>query len=475
MRPPMPRTKIVCTIGPASRSPATLERLVEAGMSVARLNFSHGTHEEHAEVIRGIREIAVRLQRPVAILQDLAGVKLRIGGIAAGSAHLDPGGLFVLTTRDVPGDAGEVSIGDPDLPRSVRPGDRVLLADGQLELSVLETTETDIRCRVVTGGTLSSRKGIHLPSRSVPGTGLTPKDHEDLAFGAEHGIDYAALSFVRSEADVLEARRFLEERGHRIPLIAKIEKHEALVNVDRIVAAADGILVARGDLGIETPLEHVPILQKMLIARSNLAGKPVVTATQMLQSMVENPRPTRAEVTDVANAILDGTDAVMLSEETATGRYPVEAVETMSRIAADAETAFPFETWRQSRPLPAVKSVTEAIADAACLLAEDLEASAIIACTQSGVTAQRIAQHRPRQPILAMTPLPETFRRLSLIWGVVPILIDSVGSTDEMMSRVPKLAAGSGTVRSGDRVVITAGIPMGVAGSSNSIKAAVIP
>jgi len=375
----------------------------------------------------------------------------------------------------VPGDAGAVSIGAADLPSSVRPGDRVLLADGQLELTVLETTETDIRCRVVTGGTLSSRKGIHLPSRSVPGSGMTLKDREDLAFGAQRGIDYAALSFVRSEADVLDARRFLEERGYRIPLIAKIEKHEALANLDRIVAAADGILVARGDLGIETPLEHVPILQKMLIARSNVAGKPVVTATQMLQSMVENPRPTRAEVTDVANAILDGTDAVMLSEETATGRYPVEAVETMARIAADAEAAFPFATWRQSRPASPVKTVTEAIADAACLLAEDLEAAAIIACTQSGVTAQRIAQHRPRRPILAMTPLSETFRRLSLIWGVVPILTDSAGSTDEMMRRIPELAAGSGSVRSGDRVVITAGIPMGVAGSSNSIKAAVIP
>jgi pyruvate kinase len=469
----MRRTKIVCTIGPASETPKTLERLVEAGMDVARLNFSHGTHEWHARALQTIREIAERRGRPVAILQDLSGIKLRIGEIAAGTAMLSAGASFVLTTRSVPGDAHEVSIEYQDLPRAVRPGDRILLADGNLELTVVDASASDIRCRVVAGGPLSSHQGIHLPLRSIAGSALTAKDREDLAFGIAQGVDYVALSFVRTADDVRDARRFLEERRARIPLIAKIEKHEALDNLDAIVPLVDGIMVARGDLGIETPLEHVPLLQKMLIARSNSAGIPAVTATQMLRSMVDNPRPTRAEVGDVANAIFDGTDAVMLSEETATGLYPVEAVAMMGKIAEDAESGFPFERWTSATSGARAQSLPDAIADAACALARDIAAAAIVACTQSGSTALRVARHRPWQPILALTPLPATCRRLALVWGVTPVRTDLPGAADGSLEHVPAIAVGTGIVRKGDAIVITAGIPMGPAGSTNSIRAVV--
>jgi pyruvate kinase len=467
----MRRTKIVCTIGPASEAPETLERLVDAGMDVARLNFSHGTHDWHARVLRTIREIAERRGRPVAILQDLCGIKLRIGAIAAGAVTLEEGTSFVLTARSVPGDAHEVSLDYPELARAVHPGDRLLLADGNLELAVTDASEGEIRCRVIVGGRLASHQGIHLPGRTIDAPCLTAKDHEDLEFGISQDVDYVALSFVRSAADIAEARHFLESRKARIPLIAKIEKHEALDNLDAILPCSDGLMVARGDLGVEAPLEHVPLLQKMLIARSNREGVPAITATQMLRSMVDSPRPTRAEVADVANAIFDGTDAVMLSEETASGRYPVEAVAMMSRIAEDAEGGFPYEHWESRMPEPALESLPDAIADAACTLARDIGAAAIVACTQSGSTALRVARHRPRQPILALTPLATTYRRLALVWGVVPVRTDALGPADGAMERVPPVVVETGLVRKGQPIVITAGIPMGVSGSTNSIRA----
>ena len=470
----MRRTKIVCTIGPASEAPETLEKLIEAGMDVARLNFSHGTHEGHARVLRTVRRIAERRRRPVAVLQDLSGIKLRIGAVAGGTVLLEAGAPFILTTRPVSGDTREVSLDFPDLARAVRPGDRILLADGDLELAVVDVTDEEIHCRVVIGGPLSSHAGIHLPARSIDAAALTAKDREDLQFGIAEEVDYVALSFVRSAADVEDARRFLRERGAAIPLIAKIEKHEALENIESIVPVVDGIMVARGDLGVETPLEHVPILQKMLLHRSNRAGIPSITATQMLRSMVNSPRPTRAEVTDVANAIFDGTDAVMLSEETASGRYPVEAVSMMARIARDAEGGFPFDRFAASGGPARLQGLPAAIADAACALARDVGAAAIVACTQSGATAVRIARHRPPQPILALTPLQATWRRLALVWGTVPVLTGNPGSTDEAMQRVPEIALGTGLVRSGDSIVITAGIPMGVSGNTNSIRAVVL-
>jgi pyruvate kinase len=467
----MRRTKIVCTIGPASQATEMLERLVDAGMDVARLNFSHGTRDWHAGVVRAIREIAGRRGRPVAILQDLCGIKVRVGSIAGGSANLEPGAPFVLTLRSVPGDAREVSLDCPDLVRSVQPGDRLLLADGNLELAVTDVSAEEIRSRVVVGGRLGSHQGIHLPGRTIDAPALTAKDLEDLDFGISQGVDYVALSFVRTAADVAQARRALEARKAKIPLIAKIEKHEALQNLDAILPGVDGLMVARGDLGIEAPLEHVPRLQKMLIGCSNREGVPAITATQMLRSMVDSPRPTRAEVADVANAIFDGTDAVMLSEETASGNYPVEAVAMMGRIAEDAEGGFPYERWETGMPEPALESLPDAIADAACTLARDIGAAAIVACTQSGSTALRVARHRPRQPILGLTPLATTYRRLALVWGVVPVQTDVLDAADGALERVPAVAVQTGLVRKGQPIVITAGIPMGVSGSTNSIRA----
>jgi pyruvate kinase len=470
----MPRTKIVATIGPASQSPDVLKQLILAGMNVARLNFSHGTQSEHGEVITIIRRIARQLDRPIAILQDLAGPKIRIGEIATGAITLEPGAVFTLTNRPVPGNEREVSITYPDLPNDVQPGDCLLLNDGALELEVVETTDLDITCRVIIGGPLSSHKGINLPTRSIKAPSLTDKDREDLAFGIEHEVDYVALSFVRTAADVLEARRFMQERGSAIPLIAKVEKHEALINIDEIIQVVDGIMVARGDLGVETPLERVPLVQKMLIKKSNRAGKPVITATQMLRSMVDNPRPTRAEVTDVANAILDGTDAVMLSEETAVGKYPAEAATMMARIAEDAESGFPFDTWMPQLEVGDEKPLPEAVSHAACNLADDINAAAIVTFTQSGSTAQLVAKYRPRRPIVAPTPLEKTYRRLALIWGVVPILTEGMENTDGMIDKAFTAALKSGLVQRGQKVVIIAGVPVGVLGSTNLIKAEVL-
>ncbi len=357
----------------------------------------------------------------------------------------------------------------------MRPGDTLLLSDGEVELLVERATDADIACRVVAGGPLSSHKGIHLPDRSIAAPGMTPKDCEDLAFGIAQGVDYVALSFVRSAADILEARQFAAARGAEVPLIAKIEKHEALARIDEILAAADGLMVARGDLGVETPLEHVPLLQKMLIDRANRAGKPVITATQMLLSMVESPRPTRAEVGDVANAILDGTDAVMLSEETAAGRYPAEAVATMRRIAEDTEAAFPFESWMRRFEDRSLQGLPEAVAGAACELAEHIGAAVIVAWTESGATARLVAKHRPRRPILALSTRPEAARRLALVWGVIPVVAGEEADTDAMLERAPLVAAARGLLKPGQTAVITSGTPLGVPGTTNLIKAAVAP
>ncbi len=466
----MPKIKIVCTIGPASRSSEVLRQLILAGMNVARLNFSHGLHSEHAATISNIRRLSAELTRPVAILQDLTGPKIRIGKIAVGPVTLEPGSLFTLTRRQIPGDASGVTLSSPGIFRDVRRGDTLLLSDGAVELEVLKVREEEIRCRVVVGGQLSSHKGIHFPHRSIHVPSLTEKDKSDLAFGLRQGVDYVALSFVREAADMRRAGRLIEKHGRAVPLIAKIEKHEALANIDDIIPHAAAVMVARGDLGVEISLENVPRVQKDLIERCNSAGKPVITATQMLLSMVQSPRPTRAEVTDVANAILDGTDAVMLSEETAIGSFPVEAVKMMARIAAETEPTFPFSTWaqkwnREGMPLD------EAVASSACDLAERIQAAAIITFTHSGGTARLVAKYRPGRPILAPTPLSETYRRLALVWGVVPLLSRKMTNTDGMIRHVFAKALESGIVKRGQKVVITAGVPMGVPGTTNLIKA----
>ena len=460
----------MCTIGPATASPGMLERLMVAGMDVARLNFSHGSRKEHGRAISDIRTIAERLKRPVAIMQDLAGPKIRIGPIANGTIVLESGHTFILTGRDVPGDDREVSLTYKDLPTEVSPGDPILLSDGAVELVVEKTVAEDIVCRVVVGGPLSSHKGVNLPAKSIKAPILTEKDRSDILFGMRHGVDYVALSFVRSADDVEDARRFIEESGEEVPLIAKIEKHEALDHIDEIVQAVDGIMVARGDLGVDIPLEHVPRAQKMLIEKANAVAIPAITATQMLKSMVDNPRPTRAEVTDVANAILDGSDAVMLSEETAVGQYPIEAVQTMSKIAAGAEMIFPFKTWpsRFARSLTASRQ--EAVAYSACRLAEDVDAAVIITCTQSGSTTRFVAKYRPDRAILSMTPDDATYRRLALVWGSVPMMMAPVELVDKMEHQALRLALESGCIEPGETAIVTAGVPLHVAGATNLIK-----
>jgi pyruvate kinase len=437
-------------------------------MDVARLNFSHGTQAEHLEVITAIRRIAERLGRSIAILQDLAGLKIRIGEIASGAVTLEAGAPFTLTMRQVLGSRQEVSVDYPHLTEDVQRGDRLFLGDGDLELEVIGTTEQDVHCRVVTGGTLASRKGVKLPARSITAPTVTDKDRDDLAFGLRHGVDYVAQSFVRTAADVLEMREMIQNHRSTVPLIAKIETQDALTNIDEIIGRVDGVMVARGDLGVAVPLATVPRLQKMLIAKANRAGKPVITATQMLRSMQDSPRPTRAEVTDVANAVLDGTDAIMLSEETAVGRFPVEAVTMMAAIAADAESSFPFDAWMHR--FETGGPLSDAVARAACSMAADIDAAAIVTCTQSGGTARRVARYRPRVPILAPTPHAETYRRLALVWGVTPLLTQSEPTTDELIAGALGVALASTRVRRGDTVVIIAGVPVGRPGMTNLIK-----
>ena len=424
----MKKTKIVCTIGPASSAPAVIEKMIEAGMDVARLNFSHGTHEEHAAVIRSIRETAEKLNRPVAILTDIAGPKIRIGEIAAGSIELKSGRNFCLTDRPVPGDEKEVSVNYRGLPKLVRKGDRILLSDGALELEVIRRTADRIVCRVITGGTLSSHKGVNLPTRSTGIPILTEKDRKDLRFIAGQDVDYIGISFVRTAEEVKEVRLLLAKRKIRAALVAKIEKPEAARNLDSIIAAADGIMVARGDLGVEIPYAEVPVLQKTIISRARRAGKPVITATQMMESMVESPRPTRAEVSDVAGAIFDGTDAVMLSEETAAGKYPVQAVQAMAGIAREIDADPVYRKWTREwvekmfdreEKLP----VEESVARSACSLAEGIGAACIVTHTATGSAARRVAKYRPPVNILAVTSRVATCRSLALVWGVVPLLI----------------------------------------------------
>jgi pyruvate kinase len=422
MVPPAARTKIVCTIGPATSSEEQLRALVVAGMNVARLNFSHGSHADHAGVIARVRRLGEELRRPIAILQDLAGPKVRIGTFTGGAVELVPGRPFTLTTRAIEGSEREVSVSYADLPREVRPRDMLLLADGTIQLEVREVRGSDVECTVVVGGTLSARKGVNVPSGLFGLPILRPKDLDDLAFGVEHGVDYIGLSFVRTAEDVRTAKQEIAKRHAEVPVVAKIETQAALEHFDAILELADGIMVARGDLGIETSFARVPTVQKELIAKANGRAKPVITATQMLYSMVANPHPTRAEVADVANAVMDGTDAVMLSDETTVGKYPVRAVETMAAIAAATEEAGqPFETPRARPERFAVP--TEAMALGACELAARLDVAVIATLTSQGRTARFVAKYRPRRRILAVTPRPETYRRLALIRGVTPLLV----------------------------------------------------
>ncbi len=463
----MNQTKTVCTIGPASNSENILREMIIKGMDVARLNFSHGTSEEHAEVFHLIRNLSNQMQKPVAVLQDLAGPKVRVGDIPSPGVHLRNGARFVLTTSLVIGSEEKVSVTYAELPKVVEPGDPILLADGTIELEVEDIKKEEIRCRVITGDILTSHKGLNLPTRSLDIPALTEKDKHDMQFGLELGVDFIALSFVRNQQDIMEAKSIIEKHHHQIPVIAKIEKHEAVNNIDDILEAADGIMVARGDLGVDIPLENVPIVQKDVIKKSNLQGKPVITATQMLRSMTESPRPTRAEATDVANAVLDGTDAVMLSEETAVGNYPVRAVEFMQRIIRSAESHYPHNLFLDQRP---TKDVSLSVAYASCHMADQLNAAAIIARTQTGQTAGYISRYRPRQNIIALSPAAETVRRLCLSWGVNPFEAPNPGGADDMIEQAAESALHTELVTKGQIVIITSGHPVGRPGSTNMVR-----
>ncbi len=461
------KTKIICTIGPASESEQVIRELIINGMNVARLNFSHGTHNAHEEKIQLIRKISNELNCPVAILQDLCGPKIRVGEVPEPGIVMKSGQPFILTSDDVVATEEIVSVSYRNLPREVKPGDRILLADGMLELVVNNIHENKIYCTVITGGVLTSRKGINLPTLSIQTESVTKKDLEDLAFGLKQNVDYIALSFVRKAEDISNVKKIIKQKNKNTPVIAKIEKHEALTHIDQIMEVSDGIMVARGDLGVEIPLENVPGIQKMLIAKANVMGRPVIIATQMLRSMVDSPRPTRAEATDVANAVLDGADAIMLSEETAMGEYPVEAVQFMRRIALHTEKDFPYDKYLRLLPNP---EVSESVAYAACVLADHLDAAAIIATTQSGFTAKQISKFRPKSKVIALSPDPETVRRLSLYWGCIPTFQEKTDNTDEMIDKAAIAASETGYVSRGDKVVITAGHPLWVAGTTNMIQ-----
>jgi pyruvate kinase len=461
------RTKIVCTIGPSSDTEEMLTKLIAAGMNVARLNFSHGTEEYQRDVIRKIKRVRKALNLPVAILQDLQGPKIRIGTIDAGIIQLQPGQEFVLTTDPVSGDAKRVSVSLRTLPHEVKTGHPILLADGNIELRVEKVVPPDIHCRVIVGGQLSSHKGINLPASEVHVDSLTKKDRTDILIGLEEGVDAIALSFVRKASDILACRKIVKERGANIPIIAKIEKHEAVDNIDSIVAASQAVMVARGDLGVEIDLEKVPLVQKSIIRKCNALGKPVITATQMLQRMVDNPRPTRAEATDVANAILDGTDAVMLSDETAAGKYPAEAVMMMDRIARSAEGALDQVKFEN---IPIEGGTSDAISRASYFIAKEIGAAAIITPTWSGSTACLVARFRPKQPILATTPNGAALDFLSLCWGVIPVSVPQSDTMDDMIRFSIDAARRAGHLASGQQVIITGGAPLHIAGKTNFIK-----
>jgi pyruvate kinase len=468
----MRRTKIVATIGPASSSPDMIARLLDAGMDVARLNFSHGTHEDHARRIATLREAARTIDRPLAIIQDLQGPKIRTGPLVEGGpVQLGAGDRFDITTREIVGTAKRVSTTYTALPHDVQPGDRILLSDGLIELRVRDSIDDEVRTEVVFGGELREHQGINLPGVNVSAPALTPKDAADLDFGLAQGVDYVAISFVRRAADIRNVKQHIAAAGKATPVIAKIEKPEALNDLAAILEAADAIMVARGDLGVEMPPERVPVVQKQVIEAANAAGVPVITATQMLDSMIRNPRPTRAEASDVANAIIDGTDAVMLSGETATGQFPIEAVQMMARIAEAAEASGRHgDIYTIAAAGAQASSVANAISAAACAIVQTLPVRAIGAFTMSGSTAHLVAHLRPTVPILAFTPNEMVYHRLNLVWGVTPIICDYVDRLDALGSRVGEILLARGFAQPGDTVVMTGGHPIAARGQTNFVK-----
>jgi pyruvate kinase len=464
------RTKIVVTIGPATSSAATIERLIKAGMNVARLNLSHGTASQHARYIRTVRRIARRLGTLVAILIDLAGPKYRVGSLSNDSAELKKGASVVLTTRRVTGNAGLIPVSLATFPRMLKAGDTILIDDGAFQLKVNAVGETEVESRVVVGGRLTPGRGIVVPGMPSTGPYLTRQLKEQLEFAAGQEPDYLALSFVGEPDDVEQVRAALGEKAAAIPIISKIERGQAVKNFDSLLAVSDAIMVARGDLGVDIPLPKIPLVQKEIIRKCNRAGKPVITATQMLESMILAARPTRAEVTDVANAIFDGSDAVMLSAETSIGKYPVGAVRMMAQIARETESRLPYESVHTERGQWLNPQTDEIIGYAASHSAHQLKAAAIVAFTQSGSTAQRVAKYRPRMPVIAMTPSRAVCGRVLLSWGVQPYQIAGPAAVDRIFAIAGRVVKELGLAQAGDLIVITAGIPIGIPGSTNLLK-----
>ncbi|ANY65061.1 pyruvate kinase [Paenibacillus sp. BIHB 4019] len=467
----MRKTKIVCTIGPSSESLENTKKLIQAGMNVARLNFSHGDFEEHGNRIKNIRQANIELGKTTAILLDTKGPEIRLGKLKEEPIELVQGEKIALTTEEILGDVTRIPITYTDLPNDVSVGSTILIDDGLIGLTVEEVQGTEIICRIVNSGQIKSKKGVNVPGVNISLPGITEKDANDIVFGIEQGVDFIAASFVRKASDVLEIRELLERHnaGH-IQIISKIENQQGVDNLDEILEVSDGLMVARGDLGVEIPAEEVPLVQKSMIQKCNRAGKPVITATQMLDSMQRNPRPTRAEASDVANAIFDGTDAIMLSGETAAGKYPVESVQTMARIAERAESALEYREIFTKQANAQQTSVTEAISQAVANSAFDLKAKAIVTSTQSGFTSRMVSKYRPKAPIIAVTTEETVMRRLALVWGVIPVKGALVDSTDGLFENAVTGALSTGLLALGDTIVITAGVPVGRSGTTNLIK-----
>ena len=465
----MRKTKIVCTLGPSTDREGVLREMIQAGMNVARFNFSHGTHAEHKARLDALKALREELDAPVAAMLDTKGPEVRLKDFAGGRVHLTAGQEFTLTTVQVEGDAHRCSITYGELPGDVKAGDTILLDDGLVRLTVLETSETEIRCRVENDGDMKNHKGVNVPGVRLNMPYMSQQDRDDILFGVEQGFDFIAASFVRCAADIREIRRVLDSVHSHIRIIAKIENQEGVSNLREILAEADGVMVARGDMGVEIDFTEIPAIQKDMIAQCVACGKPVITATQMLDSMIENPRPTRAEITDVANAIYDGTSAIMLSGETAAGRYPVEAVKTMDAIACKTESSIDCS---RVAVLPAHThlSVTAATAHAACTTAEDIGADAILTVSQGGITAQMVSRFRPEATVVALLLDPQIRRQMALYWGLVPIMMKRAENSDELVHSAVETAQRAGLVKHGDLVVITAGVPVGVSGTTNMIR-----
>ncbi|MBE5902512.1 MAG: pyruvate kinase [Lachnospiraceae bacterium] len=465
------KTKIVCTLGPATDKEDVLEQLIIEGMDVARFNFSHGEHSEQKARFEKLKELRKKHDRPVAALLDTKGPEIRIRDFAQGKVTLKKGQEFSLVTEDVPGDETKVSISYPDLVNDVAKDATILIDDGLIELQVNEVTETEIRCTVLNDGTISNRKGVNVPNVDLSMPYISEKDRSDIEFAIDQGFDFIAASFVRSADDILQIRKILDEKGcDKINIIAKIENMQGVNNIDEIIRVTDGIMVARGDMGVEIPFEEVPLIQKSIIRKVYNAGKVVITATQMLDSMMKNPRPTRAETTDVANAVFDGTSAIMLSGETAAGAYPVEALRTMVKIALATEESIDYASRFKKRGTIVNPDITSAISHATCMTAMDLGAKAIVTVTQSGQTARMISKFRPSSPIVCFSVNEKVCRQLNLSWGVRPYLLESYQSVDDLFDASVDMAMKKGIVESGDLVVITAGVPLGVSGTTNLIK-----